>query len=95
MKPFRAFFALVALAGLAACSTSGAGPAQPIATPAGPVFQLDVAQVQVIAPPAASANEPVDMVGIVANWCRDRLRAVGTSGTAKVTIHSALIREQT
>ena len=98
MKPFRAFFALMALAGLAACSTSGAvptQPARPIATPSGPLFQLDVAQVQIVAPPAASANEPVDMVGIVTNWCRDRLRAVGSSGTAKVTIHSALIREQT
>ncbi len=95
MKPFRVFFVLMALTGLAACGTPGAVPAPPMATPPGPIFQLDVAQVRIVAPPSASADEPVDMVAMVTNWFRDRLRAVGSSGTAKVTIHSALIHEQT
>ncbi len=98
MKPFRAVLALFALIGLAACSTSGAvtPPAQqPIATPAGPVFQLDVAQIQVVEPPPASPDELVDMVGLLTNWCRDRLQPAGSTGKAKVTIHSAFIREQT
>ena len=95
MKPLRATVLVVLLGALAACTTPAAAPPppHPVVTPRGEIFLLDVAEVEVVQPPPAAMNEPVDMVGIVADWCRQRLRPVGASGKAKVTIHNALIRE--
>jgi len=98
----RRTFVLGAGAALAACATEP--PARPqfpqITFAHKPPVRLDVSRIEVAneyAPPLRAPNVehlfPVSISGSIEGWARDRLRAVGSSGMARVIVRDASARE--
>ena len=104
MKGLRAVVSVLALGLLTACASPAPQPtttSYPVIQPtAGDVLKLDVAEIQIVkayAPPRVAPHIehllPFDLSDMVANWALDRLKAVGTTGTARVVILNASMRE--
>jgi hypothetical protein len=93
---------VVALLGLAACSSTPPKPGFPQITFTHlPPISLDVAQIRVVeqyAPPQRPPNVehtmPVSPAAVMHRWAADRLRPVGPSGVATLTIKDASVIAQ-
>ena len=89
--------AIILVAGLAACQTPPPKPQYPEITFSNlEPIHLDVARIEVVddyVPPMRAPNVeqefPVPIYSVARRWAHDRLRAVGTTGIARVVIKDA------
>lgn len=96
------FLAVLALLGLAACGSAPPKPGFPQITFSHlPPIQLDVREIRVVeqyAPPQQPPNVehtmPVSPAAVMHRWAADRLRPVGPSGVATLTVKDASVVAQ-
>ena len=87
--------AAVLAAALAACQSSAGRPApDPPAFADRPPLVFELARIEVVAPPAAPAAgagrpAPVPLAAALEAWAAERLRAEGSAGLLRLTVHEA------